>query len=143
MDSDLEAFSHNPTDDSIATLAAQLIAFTMYQLSIQAASFWALSPLCTRSQVAACCLQLEKAKEAPDSQCLCAMVSLVELFGRQDQPSVMDCRANQVALVCVALKPFFWALHRRAVTAGRINQVALVAGSTGWDTTPKRSPPKP
>ena len=30
MDSDLEAFSHNPTDDSIATLAAQLIAFTMY-----------------------------------------------------------------------------------------------------------------
>ena len=107
MDSDLEAFSHNPTDDSIATLAAQLIAFTMYQLSIQAASFWALSPLCTRSQVAACCLQLEKAKEAPDSQCLCAMVSLVELFGRQDQPSVMDCRANQVALVCVALKPFF------------------------------------
>ena len=105
--SDLEAFSHNPTDDSIATLAAQLIAFTMYQLSIQAASFWALSSLCTRSQVAACCLQLEKAKEAPDSQCLCAMVSLVELFGRQDQPSVMDCRANQVALVCVALKPFF------------------------------------
>ena len=30
MDSDLEAFSHNPTDDSIATIAAQLIAFTMY-----------------------------------------------------------------------------------------------------------------
>ena len=30
MDSDLEAFSHNPTDDSIATVAAQLIAFTMY-----------------------------------------------------------------------------------------------------------------
>ena len=30
LDSDLEAFSHNPTDDSIATIAAQLIAFTMY-----------------------------------------------------------------------------------------------------------------
>ena len=30
MDSDLEAFSHNPTDDRIATLAAQLIPFTTY-----------------------------------------------------------------------------------------------------------------
>ena len=30
MDSDLEAFSHNPADDSVATVAAQLIAFTMY-----------------------------------------------------------------------------------------------------------------
>ena len=29
VDSDLEAFSHNPTDDSIATLAAQILAFTM------------------------------------------------------------------------------------------------------------------
>jgi len=35
------------------------------------------------------------------------MISLVELLGWQDQPSVTDCRANQVALVCVALKPFF------------------------------------
>ena len=30
MDSDLEAFSHNPADDSVAPVAAQLIAFTMY-----------------------------------------------------------------------------------------------------------------
>ena len=30
MDSDLEAFSHNPTDDSFAALASQLAAFTKY-----------------------------------------------------------------------------------------------------------------
>ena len=30
MDADLEAFNHNPTYDSIATVAAQLIAVTMY-----------------------------------------------------------------------------------------------------------------
>ena len=30
MDSDLEMFNHHPTDDSIAAVAAQLIAFTMY-----------------------------------------------------------------------------------------------------------------
>ena len=54
----------------------------------------------------ACCLQPEKAKEAPDNHCLCAMISLVELLGWQDQPSVTDCSANQVAFVSVALKPF-------------------------------------
>ena len=30
MDSDLEAFSHNPTDDSFAALAVQLTAMTKY-----------------------------------------------------------------------------------------------------------------
>ena len=30
MDSDLEAFSRNPTDDSFAALASQLAAFTKY-----------------------------------------------------------------------------------------------------------------
>ena len=30
MDSDLEAFSHNPTDGSIAALACQLATFTKY-----------------------------------------------------------------------------------------------------------------
>ena len=30
MDSDLEAFSHNPTDDSVAALAFQLAALTNY-----------------------------------------------------------------------------------------------------------------
>ena len=30
MDSDLEAFSRNPTDGSFATLAFQLVAFTKY-----------------------------------------------------------------------------------------------------------------
>ena len=30
MDSDLEAFSHNPTDGSFAALAFQLTAFTNY-----------------------------------------------------------------------------------------------------------------
>ena len=30
MDSDLEAFSHNPTDDSFVVLAFQLATFTKY-----------------------------------------------------------------------------------------------------------------
>ena len=30
MDSDLEAFSHNPTDDSFTALAFQLTVFTNY-----------------------------------------------------------------------------------------------------------------
>ena len=30
MDSDLEAFSRNPTDGSFATLAFQLVGFAMY-----------------------------------------------------------------------------------------------------------------
>ena len=30
MDSDLEAFSHNPTDDSVTALAGQLTVLTKY-----------------------------------------------------------------------------------------------------------------
>ena len=30
MDSDLEAFSHNPTDGSVTALAVQLTVFTKY-----------------------------------------------------------------------------------------------------------------
>ena len=39
MDSDLEAFSHNPTDGSFAPLAFQLNAFTNY-LNRRFLSYW-------------------------------------------------------------------------------------------------------
>ena len=39
MDSDLEAFSHNPTDGSFAALAFQLTAFTNY-LNQRFLSYW-------------------------------------------------------------------------------------------------------
>ncbi len=39
MDSDLEAFSHNPTDGSFAALAFQLTAFTNY-LNRRFLSYW-------------------------------------------------------------------------------------------------------
>ncbi|KAF1771868.1 hypothetical protein GQ600_789 [Phytophthora cactorum] len=39
MDSDLEAFSHNPTDGSLAALAFQLTAVTNY-LNQRFLSYW-------------------------------------------------------------------------------------------------------